>query len=116
MAARWMWPTRLRMTKPFGRPGASRGNSAYPKIRFVALLENGTHVLFAAHMDKYSSDELTLAEDVVPARAKGMFVFGRPILPELQTLAEGSQNGSRLALANPEECAVGGRPALARRL
>ena len=31
----------------FGRPGSSRGSSAFPKIRFVALLENGTHVLWA---------------------------------------------------------------------
>ena len=30
----------------FGRPGASRGASAFPKIRFVALLESGTHVLW----------------------------------------------------------------------
>ena len=37
--------------KAFGRPGASRGSSAFPKIRFVALLENGTHVLWAAQMD-----------------------------------------------------------------
>jgi len=42
--------------KAFGRPGASRGSSAFPKIRFVALLENGTHVLWAAHMDKYVTD------------------------------------------------------------
>src|ERR1700736_265267 len=47
--------------KAFGRPGASRGSSAYPKIRFVGLLENGTHVLWAARMDKYGVDELTLA-------------------------------------------------------
>jgi hypothetical protein len=25
----------------FGRPGASRGNSAYPQIRFVSIVENG---------------------------------------------------------------------------
>jgi hypothetical protein len=31
----------------FGRPGSSRGDSAYPQIRFVSLVENGTHVLFA---------------------------------------------------------------------
>lgn len=37
--------------KAFGRPGASRGSSAFPKIRFVALLENGTHVLWAAQVD-----------------------------------------------------------------
>jgi hypothetical protein len=53
--------------KEFGRPGASRGASAYPKIRFVGLLENGTHVLFAARMADYATDELKLAEDVVPA-------------------------------------------------
>ncbi len=29
----------------FGYPGASRGESAFPKLRFVALVENGTHVL-----------------------------------------------------------------------
>jgi Insertion element 4 transposase N-terminal len=34
----------------FGRPGASRGRSAYPQIRFVSLVENGTHVLFGSQM------------------------------------------------------------------
>src|ERR1700747_3467202 len=58
--------------KAFGRPGASRGSSAFPKIRFVALLENGTHVLWAAHMDQYATDELTLAEKVIPSLRKGM--------------------------------------------
>jgi hypothetical protein len=47
--------------KAFGRPGASRGASAFPKIRFVALLENGTHVLWAARMSKYATDEITLS-------------------------------------------------------
>jgi hypothetical protein len=31
----------------FGRPGASRGSSAYPQIRFVSMVENGTHVTLA---------------------------------------------------------------------
>jgi len=30
----------------FGRPSASRGSSAFPQLRFVSLVENGTHVLF----------------------------------------------------------------------
>jgi len=30
-------------------------------------LENGTHVLWAARMSKYRTDEITLAQDVVPA-------------------------------------------------
>src|SRR6202162_4262018 len=37
----------------FGRPGASRGSSAYPQIRFVSLVENGTHVLFGSQMGPY---------------------------------------------------------------
>src|SRR5271165_5612472 len=39
----------------FGRPGASRGDSAYPQIRFVSLIENGTHVLFGSQMSDYPS-------------------------------------------------------------
>src|SRR5215204_4319457 len=34
--------------RAFGRPEASRGESAFPQLRFVALVENGTHVLFGA--------------------------------------------------------------------
>ena len=34
----------------FGYPGASRGESAFPQLRFAALVENGTHVLFGARL------------------------------------------------------------------
>jgi hypothetical protein len=50
----------------FGRPGASRGKSAYPQIRFVSLVENGTHVLFGTQMGKFGTGELTLAQGVLP--------------------------------------------------
>jgi hypothetical protein len=56
----------------FGRPGASRGNSAYPQIRFVALVENGTHVLFGSKLDAYGTGEITLAKEVLPRLRKGM--------------------------------------------
>lgn len=58
--------------KSFGRPGAARGVSAFPKIRFVALLENGTHVLWAARMSPYATAEITLAQEVVLSLRKGM--------------------------------------------
>ena len=70
--------------KAFGQPGASRGSSAYPKIRFVALLENGTHVLWAAQVDKYATDELTLAETVVPALKEGMLCLADRFFPQLK--------------------------------
>jgi hypothetical protein len=56
----------------FGRPGASRGSSAYPQIRFVSLVENGTHVLFGSQMDAYTIGEITLAKTVLPGLRKGM--------------------------------------------
>jgi len=59
-------------TQAFGRPGASRGASAYPQIRFVALVENGTHVLFGSHLGGYATGEITLAAQVVTALQKGM--------------------------------------------
>ena len=56
----------------FGRPGASRGRSAYPKIRFVSLVENGTHVLFGSQMNGYATGEITLAKAVLPCLQQGM--------------------------------------------
>ncbi len=56
----------------FGRPGASRGKSAYPQIRFVSLLENGTHVLFGTRLGRYGTGEITLAKDVVANLEAGM--------------------------------------------
>lgn len=56
----------------FGRPGASRGESAFPQIRFVSLVENGTHVLFGSRMADYATSEITLAKDVLPRLGKGM--------------------------------------------
>lgn len=49
----------------FGRPGASRGKSAYPQLRFVTLAECGTHVLFGAEVGAYATGETTLARSVL---------------------------------------------------
>jgi hypothetical protein len=56
----------------FGRPGANRGKSAYPQIRFVSLVENGTHVLFGSRMADYATSEIALAKTILPSLSKGM--------------------------------------------
>lgn len=56
----------------FGRPRNQRGTGAYPQIRFVALVENGTHVLFGAQLGGYHTGENTLAEAVVGRLQPGM--------------------------------------------
>ncbi len=56
----------------FGRPEASRGESAFPQLRLVALVENGTHVLFGARLGSFAEGETTLAHAVVSALGPGM--------------------------------------------
>jgi hypothetical protein len=82
--------------KAFGRPGASRGSSAYPKIRFVGLLENGTHVLWAARMGKYATDEIALAQAVVPALRKGMLCLADRFFPSYRLWQKARQTGAEL--------------------
>jgi hypothetical protein len=59
-------------SEAFGRPGASRGTSAYPQIRFVSLVENGTHVLFGSRMADYATSEIALTRALLPSLCKGM--------------------------------------------
>jgi hypothetical protein len=54
----------------FGCPGASRGESAFPQLRFVALVENGTHVLFGARLGRFADGE-TRRWPMTPSRRCG---------------------------------------------
>jgi len=56
----------------FGRPVAQRGKSAFPQIRFVSLVENGTHVLFGTRMAGYGTSEIALAKGVLACLGPGM--------------------------------------------
>lgn len=58
--------------KAFGRQPASRGTSAYPQVRFVSLVENGTHVLFGTQLGAYRDGEVKLAYQVLPSLQPGM--------------------------------------------
>jgi hypothetical protein len=60
----------------FGRPEGGRGESAFPQIRFVSLVENGTHVLFGTRMDTYATSEIALAKQVLKFLAPGMLLLG----------------------------------------
>ncbi|MGO9639055.1 MAG: IS4 family transposase, partial [Terracidiphilus sp.] len=73
-----------------------RGASAFPKIRFVTLLENGTHVLWAARMSKYATDEITLAQDVVPALRQGMLCLADRFFPSYKLWQAAARTGADL--------------------
>jgi hypothetical protein len=100
----------------FGRPGSSRGQSAYAQARVVGFVENGTHVVFGAQMDRYDVGETTIARRILGALRRNMLcladrgffsyslwqqasatgaalvwrVRGRLIQPKLRKLADGS--------------------------
>ena len=56
----------------FGRPSASRGSSAFPQIRFVSLVESGTHVLFGSQVGGCTQGEITLARGSLACLEAGM--------------------------------------------
>jgi hypothetical protein len=56
----------------YGRPGASRGRSAYPQIRFVSIVENGIHLLFGTAMAGYSTGEISLTKAALKRLQPGM--------------------------------------------
>jgi len=59
--------------KRYGKAGAAKGKtSPLPLIRFVALCELGTHVLFATRMGAWKIGEVTLAKQVIERLDQGM--------------------------------------------
>jgi hypothetical protein len=56
----------------FGRPPSTRGESAYPQVRFVSLVENGTHVLFGTRIGSCRISETALAEGTLTCLKAGM--------------------------------------------
>lgn len=56
----------------FGRPAASRGQSAFPQLRLLALAETGTRAVFAAAFDRYGVGETTLAGRLLDQLRPGM--------------------------------------------
>jgi hypothetical protein len=56
----------------FGRPGASRGQSAFPQLRAVGLVESGTHSIFGVNVGPYEQGEITLAKTLTARLKPGM--------------------------------------------
>jgi hypothetical protein len=62
--------------REFGKYNGDRGSSAFPKIQFVTLIENGTRVLFGASFGPYGGEsktsEMKLAWEVIKYLKPGM--------------------------------------------
>jgi hypothetical protein len=80
----------------FGRAQSGRGPSAFPKLRFVALLECGTHVLWGAQLDKYASGEVTLADRVVESLRAGMLCLADRLFFSYKLWQKAANTGAAL--------------------
>jgi len=65
-------PDETENREAFGFQTGPKGDSAFPTIRFLSLVENGTRVLFGSRMGPYLTSELELAKDVLPMLKPGM--------------------------------------------
>jgi hypothetical protein len=56
----------------FGRPGASRGSSAFPQVRLVGFAECGTHAITGAAIGAYAESEQALTRRLLGHLGPGM--------------------------------------------
>jgi hypothetical protein len=80
----------------FGRPSASRGCSAFPQVRFVSLVENGTHVLFGTRLGGCNTGESALAREVLLSLSRGMLCLADRYFYGFELWRQASGTGSDL--------------------
>lgn len=83
--------------KGFGLPGSpTQTESVWPLVRGVGLVEVGTHVIFGAVLDAYSSGEVTLAKQVVPHLKPGMLCLADRYFPGYKLWKQAVETGADL--------------------
>src|SRR4051794_31340756 len=65
-------PDEPELEQRFGRPSSSRGPGAFPQARLLALMESGTHAIFAAAIGRYDTSEVALAPALLERLRPGM--------------------------------------------
>jgi hypothetical protein len=80
----------------FGRQQSSRGQAAFPQLRFVALCESGTHCIFAVRMGPYSTHELTLAAELLEDLQAGMLCLADRLYPSFALWKKAADSGAAL--------------------
>jgi hypothetical protein len=81
----------------FSRPASpSGGESAYPRIRGVGLMEVGTHAIFGTALGSYAVGEITLARQVVPHLRKGMLCLADRYFPGYPLWKQALETGADL--------------------
>jgi hypothetical protein len=89
-------PDEAENREAFGVQTGPKGDSAFPAIRFLSLVETGTRVLFGSRMGPYLTGELTLAEEVLPLLQPGMLCMADRGFYSFRTWAIARATGAEL--------------------
>ena len=89
--------------RAFKRPKGGRGKSAFPQIRAVSLVENGTHVLFGAEMDSHRTSEKELTTGVLNSLKRGMLCLADRYYPSFQLWTQALTTGADLLWRVPKQ-------------
>ena len=80
----------------FGRPSNRKGVGGYPQLRFVSLVENGTHVLFGSRQGSYKMGEVSLAREVVGQLRPGMLCLADRLFLSYELWIQAQRTGADL--------------------
>lgn len=83
-------------TGAFGRSSNQSGEGAWPLARFVALVECGTHLIFAAKLGAYKEPEITLAKSLVRSLRPGMLCMADRLFPSYGLWQQFAATGAHL--------------------
>ena len=86
----------------FGVPGTGQGQTGYPQIRCVGLLENGTHILFGVALGGYKDSEVSLAHKVVKNLSFNMLCLADRGFSGYPLWRDASQTGAQLLWRIPK--------------
>lgn len=82
--------------RAFGKPPASRGQTIFAQIRWVALAEVGTHVLFAARMAGWKISEYAMGLELVSYLKPGMLCLADRLFYGFEMWSKAAETGADL--------------------
>jgi hypothetical protein len=80
----------------YGYAAVGRGECAFPKLRFAALVETGTRVLFGARMGPYAKSEQALAREVLGELKLGMLCLADRLFYGFELWEQACASGAEL--------------------
>jgi hypothetical protein len=80
----------------FGRSSNQHGEGAWPLMRYVGLVECGTHLVIGANLGGYNDSEITLAKSLTPRLGVGMLCLADRFFPGYELWKQFAATGAQL--------------------